>query len=351
MKTSRSLPWSELRTGIVIIVALALLSVGVLQLSGRSGFFERSYTLYASMENTLGLKAGNSVSLAGINVGNVDEIKFTANPSDNRIIVVMKIKRQYMDRIRQDSVATVKTLGLLGDKYVDISVGGPNSPVMQPGGYLTSAGEAELSRVLAGASSGLSGLSVVASQLQVMLGRINRGEGTAGLLVNDRQLYDQLASSAANLNAAVTDLRQARGTMGKFIENPKLYDNLVDVSAKAKELVDRLGRGSLVKLSEDKAFHDNLVAVSSNMREVSQSLQKGTFVRLSDDKELYAQIKDMSNRLDGVISKLDSGHGSAGKLLSDEKLYNNMNKFFEDADALVIDINKNPKKYVRISIF
>lgn len=351
MKSSRSLPWSELKTGLVIIAALALLSIGVLQLGGRSSLFTRSYRLYATMENTLGLKAGNTVSLAGINVGNVDEIKFTANPSDNRIIVVLKVKRQYMDRIRQDSVATVKTLGLLGDKYVDISVGGPNSPMLQPEGFLKSAGETELSRVLAGASSGLSGLSVVASQLQVMLGRINRGEGTAGLLVNDKRLYDELANSAENLDAVVQDLRQQRGTLGRFIANPRLYDNLADASAKAKELVDKLGRGSLVKLSEDKAFHDNLVEVSSNMRDVSRSLQKGTFVRLSDDKELYAQIKNMSTRLDGVISKLENGHGSAGKLINDEKLYNNMNKFFEDADALVLDVKQNPKKYVRISIF
>jgi phospholipid/cholesterol/gamma-HCH transport system substrate-binding protein len=358
MKSSRSLPWSELRTGLVIILALILLSIGVIQLGGRSGLFTRNYTLYVRMGNTLGLKAGNIVGLAGVDVGNVEDIKFPANTADKKLVVVLRVKRQYMDRIREDSVASVRTMGLLGDRYIDISVGSPASPVLPPGSYLKAAAETEMAGVLSGATSGLAGLNVVLGQLKVILGGISQGEGTAGLLIKDRQLYDQLTSSAANLDAVVQDLRKARGSMGKFIENPELYDNLVGVSAKAKELVDRLNNGSIVRLSEDKAFYNNLVDVSANLRDVSSSskalvanLEKGNLAKLSSDKELYGKVQDISTRLDAVISRLESGQGSAGKLLSDEKLYNNMNKFFEDADALVLDINKNPKKYVRISIF
>ncbi len=121
---------------------------------------------------------------------------------------------------------------------------------------------------------------------------------------------------------------------------------------------NKLNNGSLAKLSEDKALYSNLHDVSANLKDVSSSakelvdnLNKGNLSRLSNDKDLYAKLDRVSTRLDTVMGRLESGQGSAGKLLSDEKLYNNMNKFFEDADSLVLDLKKDPKKYLKFSVF
>lgn len=358
MRSSRNLRWSELRSGIVIVVALALLALGILQLGNRVGLFTSNYPLYIYMDDSRGLKAGSIVRLAGLSVGNVDDINFSTDPRVKKIVVKISIRKEYMDRIRQDSVASIKTVGLLGDKYVDISVGSPESPVLPPGGVLREIKESQFTNVLSGASSGLEALNVVLGQLKDILGDVTNGAGTAGKLLKDPELYNQLRDSAENIQRVAASLRDGKGSAGKLVNDPQLYNNLLDVSSKTRELIDRLNRGSLIKLSEDKTFYDNLSEISTNLKDVSRSakaltdnLNKGNFSKLSSDKELFAKIERVSTRLDDLSARLESGKGSAGKLLKDEALYNNMNKFFEDADTLVLDFKKNPRKYIKLSIF
>lgn len=358
MKSSRNIRWSELRAGILTLVAITLLAFGIMQLGGKSGFFAKEYTLLVYLDNSLGLKTGSVVRLAGLEVGNIEDISFSSDASSKKIIVKLSINKDYSDRIRKDSVVSIKTLGLLGDKYIDISVGTPSQPVVQPGEALKNVQEAQLSGVMSSAATGLEGLNVVMGQLKEVMGGLSNGEGTAGMLLKDPSLYNELNSSAETLHSVATDLKEGKGTAGKFMKDPQLYDNLNDVSNKAGQLVDRLNKGSLVRLSEDRTLYDNLHDVSTNLKEVSGSakelvdnLNKGNLSRLSNDKELYAKLERVSTRLDGVMGRLEKGEGSAGKLLSDEKLYNNMNKFFEDADSLVIDLKKDPKKYLKFSVF
>ncbi len=351
MRTSKSLSWSELKVGIIIIVALVILAVGVLQLGGKASFFTRNYTLYVFLDNTYGLKVGSTVRLAGLDVGNVEDIKFPTDPRDKRIILTLKLQEKFKDRIREDSSADIKTLGLLGDKYVEIEAGTPYYPVLKEGTYIKGGGETQISRVLSGATSGLEGLNVVVGQLKDILGNVTEGRGTVGLLLKDPRLYNDLESSAAQIELVAKDLGNAQGSLGKFIKEPALYNNLVQVSSKTRDLVEKLNQGSFMKISEDKAFYENLRDVSTNLKSLSSNLESGSIAKISNDKELYARIDRISSRLDSVIAKLEDGKGSAGKLLSDEALYNNMDKFFKDADSLVVDFQKNPKKYVHISLF
>ena len=358
MKTSKSLPWSELKVGIIIIVAFALLGFGILQLGAGEGWFSPSYRLYVRMENTLGLKAGSIVRLAGVEVGNVEDIAFSSDTSDRRLVIALKVQDRYRAKIRQDSMVTIRSMGLLGDKYADITVGSPQSAALAPGSVLRETRDTQLSGVISGATTGLEGLNVILAQVRKLLGNVASGEGTAGALLKDRRLYDQLSGSAASLEQVAADLKSGKGSLGKFIEDPVLYNNLVEVSAKAKDVADKINRGSIARLSEDESFYKNLVEVSQNLNEVSrsakalvQNLEGGSIAKISGDNELYEKVGRISTRLDGVIAKLEDGQGSMGKLLSDEKLYNNMNKFFEDADALVLDIKQNPKRYIKLSVF
>ncbi|MGA2193306.1 MAG: MlaD family protein [Nitrospirota bacterium] len=358
MKTSKSIPWSELKVGILVVSALVLLAVGIIEIGANLPLLSRTYNLYLRMDNSLGLRVGSVVRLAGIEVGNVKDISLPSDPNDKNLVISLSIQDKYRDRIRQDSTAMVRTMGLLGDKYLDISIGSPSSPEMKPGGVLTILKETQLANVLAGASSGLEGLNVVLGQLKIILGTVSSGQGTAGLLLKDPRLYQQLNNSAAGLESVVNDLKKGKGSAGKLIEDPEVYQNLADVSRKARELVAKLDSGSFAELSEDKDFYLNLKTVSENLRDLSASskelvenLNTGSLARISGDKELYARIDRVSSRLDSMMGRLESGQGSAGKLINDSKLYSNMNKFFEDADSLVLDVKKNPKRYIKLSLF
>jgi phospholipid/cholesterol/gamma-HCH transport system substrate-binding protein len=358
MKSSRSKSWAELKTGLVIIIAFILLAVGILQVGGRTSFFTKRYTLFVRLENSFGLKVGSNVRLAGIEVGNVEDILLPSNPSDKQIIIKLKVQKKYMDRIRQDSFVTIRTMGLLGDKYLDISVGSPQYAVLPPGSVLNNVQGTQLSSVIAGAASGLEGVNAVLGQLKLTLGDVNNGKGTFGMMLKDPRLYDQLAKASENLQNLTQELGKGNGSFGKLVRDPEFYNNLVEVSAKTKELMNKLDTGSFARLSDDKAFYENLRDVSVNLKDITQStkaladnLNKGSISRISSDPELYNRVERVSARLDSLIAKVESGQGSAGKLLTDEKLYNNMNKFFTDADTLVLDFKKNPGRYIKLSIF
>lgn len=358
MRSSKNLAWSELKLGAVLLAAVVLLGFGIMRVGGNGGIFEKRYTLFLKMENTLGIKEGASVRLAGIQVGNVEEIFLPSNPADKMVTVKLTMAEEYKDRIREDSRATIKSLGLLGDKYVDISVGSPAARVLADGVTFSETPEAPMASVLANASSGIEGLNEVVDQLRVMMGDVNEGNGTVGLLLKDPKLYNDMDQAVGNLNQVVAEMNQSKGTMGKLIREPELYNNLLMVSAKANEVADNLNRGSLARLSADPEFYTNLKQVSDNLNDVSSSskalmhnLQNGNLARFSEDKELYAKLQNISGMLDKVLVKVDKGNGTAAKLLNDKELYDNMNKFFKDADELVVDVKKNPGRYVNVSLF
>jgi len=358
MKASRNLSWSELKVGVIIIAALVLLAIGILKLESRAGFFSKDYVLYMRLENTFGLKVGGTVRLAGLDVGNIADITFPTDPADKQVIVKLSLQEKYQDRIREDSKASIRTLGLLGDKYVDIEVGSPASPVMKEGTILAGGPETQLNRVLSNAGTGIESLNTVLAQLKGMLGGVSNGKGTAGMLLKDPRLYNELNDAATSIDEMARKLHKGKGSIGRLINEPELYENLLDVSAKAKEVVNKLNTGSLAKISEDKEFYTNLHDISANLKDVSASskslidnLEHGNLAKLSGDKELYAKLDRISARLDNVMAKMEGTEGSAGKLLNDKKLYDNMNKFFEDADTLVLDVKKNPGRYVNLSLF
>ncbi len=358
MKSSRSMSWSQLKTGIIIIIAFILLAVGILQVGGRTSFFAKRYTLYVRMDNSYGLKIGSIVRLAGIEVGNVQDIMLPKNPGDRELVIKLSIQKKYMDRIRHDSFVAIRTIGLLGDKYIDISIGSPQYAVLPPGSVLKNVQQSRLSSVMAGAASGLESINAVLGQLREMLGEVNNGKGTFGLMLKDPRLYERLAAASASLQDLTRSAGKGKGSLGQLVNNPELYNNLVDVSAKTKELVNNLDTGSFARLSEDESFYKNLSDVSVNLKDVSEeartivnNLNTGSISRISSDKELYDRVERVSKRLDSIMAKVQSGQGSAGKILTDDRLYNNANKFFEDADALVLDFKKHPARYIKLSIF
>jgi phospholipid/cholesterol/gamma-HCH transport system substrate-binding protein len=358
VKSSRNLAWSQLKLGLILIASLFLLAVGILRLGSNSGLFARSYTLYLHLENTFGLKIGSTVRLAGIQVGNVEDISFSTDPANPKVVIRMDISRKYEDRIRDDSTVSIRSLGLLGDKYVDISVGSPKASVMKDGDSFKNMPTPEFSNVLNKASTGIESLNTVIDQLRVVMADVSQGQGTLGLMLKDPKLYHDMDRAIKNIDRVAAKLQNPKSSFGKLVNEPELYDNLLEVSDKARQVADKLNKGSLAMLSEDPQFYKNLRDISDNLNLVSESakqlvtnLETGSLAKLSRDDKLYSDIKGISGKLDKMMDKIDSSQGSAGKLINDPELYDNMNTFFKDADALVVDIKSNPDKYVNISLF
>jgi len=129
---------AQVRVGIFVFAALGMLAGAIFVLGSRTQYFRPQYTLRAVFSNVGGLLEGAGVYLAGVQVGRVGELRFFEDVAAQKVLVVLKIARNAQNRIRQDSVASIATAGLLGDKYIDITLGSENEPVLEDGMFIRS---------------------------------------------------------------------------------------------------------------------------------------------------------------------------------------------------------------------
>src|SRR5215212_1189330 len=124
MAQRRSLAWTELRVGILVITSFALLALAIFYVSGQSGFFVRRYTITAFFQNANNLRSGAEVSLEGVTIGNVDRVAISKEADPKKAVeAALKLDAKYKNIIRSDSKVSISTIGLLGDSKVDITRG------------------------------------------------------------------------------------------------------------------------------------------------------------------------------------------------------------------------------------
>jgi phospholipid/cholesterol/gamma-HCH transport system substrate-binding protein len=191
------------RLGLFVVSALLILTTGVFLIGRRQLLFSSTYDLSATFKNVAGLITGADVRVGGVQRGTVKRIELPGQP-DGDMTVVLRMDRSTDRVIRKDSVASIQTEGLLGDKYVDVSFGSEQAPRVRNGDRIAGAPTVDLSDLMKKAGDIVGSMQDGAAQLKEIGSKINHGEGTIGALVNDKQIYEQLsgASVQAKLGAA-----------------------------------------------------------------------------------------------------------------------------------------------------
>lgn len=133
------------RVGIFVVLALAALGAGVFLIGNKNFLFSRTYNLEAEFANVDGLDNGADVRVGGIHEGTVKQI-ILPSQSNQKITVVMTLQDSTKKDVKKDSVASIKTQGLVGDEYIDISFGSPKSPDVQNGDMIASEAPKDLSK-------------------------------------------------------------------------------------------------------------------------------------------------------------------------------------------------------------
>lgn len=334
------------RVGLVVLIALVFLMLGVLMVGRRAHLFTAKLPYQTQFKSASGLVSGNPVRLNGVTVGNVLEVNLSPDPADQTVRVVYEVDRKIRTRLRTGTTASIKTIGLLGDKYIELSGGKPEEPIVEPGGQIAAAPVAGLEDILAGGGDLVTDLGGIARSLKSILGRmekggvgqnlnstllslsevlgkINRGESLAGKLLADRRYGEQ---TGASLTGAVNSLRNVLGKVEKDMAsgNGMIPALLSDPEGKKKvyDLVDRLG------------------ATATSLASASESLNtgKGALPTLLHDerfsREFTGNLRNLSRRLDSIAKKLDEGQGTVGKLINDPAI-------FDAANDLVVGIDRS----------
>jgi phospholipid/cholesterol/gamma-HCH transport system substrate-binding protein len=243
--------FTELKVGIFVVVILFLFGAGVFVIGSHQKYFQRQYTLWASFSNIQGLIVGAPVHLAGLTVGRVNAIIFPEDPGDKTIKVELKIKKGVQKRIREDSIASIQTMGLLGDKYVEISLGSPENDVLHDGDYIESAHPFDLLAYASKLEEAIDVINTILIDVREISGQVRGGKGllhailydpAGGELVNNLSvasgslddLMKDLSSAAKSADNIVKKVERGEGTLGGIVNDPTVYEDLKVILGGAK---------------------------------------------------------------------------------------------------------------------
>jgi phospholipid/cholesterol/gamma-HCH transport system substrate-binding protein len=210
------------RLGAFIVVALAILVAGVFLIGNKEYLFSSTYRVKAQFENVVGLSDGADVRVGGVHSGTVHSIELPHKPGE-KVTVVMDLDKSTHEIIKQDSVASIETEGLLGSQYVAISFGSDGQAEVKNGDTIQSLPPLIMSDMLKKASSildssqqAVQNATQATAHLNSVSAKIDDGQGTVGELVNDKQVYNNVEQTTAGLQATMV---HAQAGVTDFQEN------------------------------------------------------------------------------------------------------------------------------------
>jgi phospholipid/cholesterol/gamma-HCH transport system substrate-binding protein len=288
----------EVLVGLLVTAAIVVTVLGSLWLA--RGGLSKGYPLYAKFPWGAGLKQGQPILLVGVNVGYVDEVDLH---QDGILVTTMRIAKNY--KVPKTSRATVIPNGIFGDMAVALTPSKPDPRSFNAGDTVpigpSTPGIAELTSKADSIAGSVNAVTTALQHEMVAAGGIRDLRNAIGAT---NRLVTEFASIASEqsrqLTATMTSLRRATGAI-----DPAKVDSTI-----------------------------------SNLRTASANLS-----------EMSGQLKETSGKLDVIIAKVDSGNGSAAKLLNDPGAYNDVRMLLQRMDSLIADIKKNPKRYINVKIF
>jgi phospholipid/cholesterol/gamma-HCH transport system substrate-binding protein len=197
------------RLGVFIIATLLIFAAGIFVIGSKQYLFSRTYRLKAQFATVVGLDAGAEVRIAGVHTGTVREIDLPSKPTD-KVTVLMDLQESTHTIVKQDSVATIETEGLLGNEYVAISFGSEQAQNVKDNDLIGSQAPlviADLMKkadgILDTSQAALKNITVASANVSDITAKVNNGQGTIGSLVNDKKIYTQLDQTTAGLRDTI----------------------------------------------------------------------------------------------------------------------------------------------------
>lgn len=349
------------RVGIVVLIALIAVMASIFTIGKRANLFRKKFPYETRFDSASGLVTGNPVRLNGVNVGNVLEVVLSGNPADRTVRVVYDVDRRAAPRLRKGTHASIKTIGLLGDKYIELEGGTAEEPEVEIGGTIPPAPGAGIEKLLEGGGDLVLDLAGIARSLKNILARTEQGKGFLGELTSESEESARLGNSLhavlASLGAILKKVETGHGLVGKLLTDDR-YGRQTGESLQAAirsiqgifgriEEAMRTNTGAIPALLADPegkkkvyTLVDNLSAATLSLAHVAEDLEKGTGtlpLLLHDEKlgkEFTNNLRNFSRSLDSIGRKLDEGKGTAGKLINDPAL-------FDAANRLVVGVNES----------
>jgi phospholipid/cholesterol/gamma-HCH transport system substrate-binding protein len=307
----------HLRVGLLVLTALVVFMATIFSLGQRDHVWERKTEYEIHFARAGGLIVGAGVSLTGVPVGSVTAMRFPTDPTVSYIEVRVKIAGDVASRVRENTVATIRTLGLLGDRYIELSAGSSDAPPLPAGGVINSIDPIDYEAVLGQSGDIVTNVVEVTASLKTVLGAIERGEGLLGAMLRNRDLGE-------------ATLRDFQATMSHVQETSNALEEILQRVRRGEGLLGRLTQNT----KESEALVRGLTRTAQSLDDFTARLtqRRGIAARLVDDEAYARRVLENLDRtlaeLAQVMEKLNKGEGTLGRLVNDPALY-------EDTQGLV----------------
>jgi len=340
--------------GLLVLAAILLLFF----MSFRVSRLERvKGEVYAALfPSVTGLSVNAAVEVAGVPVGRVERIGL----KDQQARVTMRIGTI---ELHEDAEAIIRTAGVLGDKYVEVRPGSPESPLLPPGGMIKRVKAAtEVDQLVAAVETAVKDFGALGKTVDEIVGGKEGAERIRQMLVNITEASSSINEmisenkdkvgtlvanleefsreltpmshkaqrTLANLDEISTKLRAGEGTLGKLLSDDTLYGDAQETIASFRRVMAKVegGEGTLGKLLSDDTFYSDAKESAASFRRLMAKVEsgEGTLGKFFTDESLYADARETMASFRRVMAKVEGGQGSLGKLMEDESLYEEATK-------------------------
>jgi phospholipid/cholesterol/gamma-HCH transport system substrate-binding protein len=298
---------NSLETRLGIFVALAVIAaIVIIEMLGSTDIFHRGYHVHALFDTVQELKVGDSVKMAGVEIGRVEKIAL----ADNKVAVTMKLNPDAF--VKTDSHAVIKFAGLMGQNFISIDFGSPDAKRLEDNQFIATVEQPDLSAIMTKLDSAAAGIANVANSFSG--DTINNLLGPLTDLIKQNSAH--ITATLSNMESISGQIASGQGTVGKVIYDQTLYSsalntvtNLQDAVTQAKQLVNGIssGQGTLGKLATDDALYNSTEASMTNLNQILLKINQGngTIGKLVNDQEFYKNAKLSLQKLDKAADSLE----------------------------------------------
>jgi len=366
MNTKKKMGLAQLRVGILVIISIGILIFAILMVSGDLPFFGDYIELKTRLSDVSGLKRGDEVRLGGVGVGKVKEVYFTGIPKNQEskagtVEIVMQINGWARDRIRSDSEVILGSVGLLGDKVLNITPGTLQGDPVKEGDYIRGSQEADVRTLITGANDILANFTTLSKLVTDITKQIREGRGTVGKFLYDEAVYSNANKAVVEAQELMARIREGEGTVGKLINDPVLYDDVRTTVNRLTDLLNEVlsGKSTVGKLVTQDELYNRTNKILGQLENISARLDNtvaqiergdGTVGKLIREEKLHNETLQAIASINRVVGRIDRGEGSVGSLFQDKQLYNNLNNASSEIVKLLYDFRQNPKKYLTVKV-
>jgi phospholipid/cholesterol/gamma-HCH transport system substrate-binding protein len=295
----------ETRLG-VFVVLVVFAAVLIVETLGGMTLFRSGYHVRALFNTVQDLKVGNSVKMAGVEIGRVEKIALASS----KVEVTMKLHSDAV--VKTDSRAVVKFTGLMGQNFVAIDFGSAGAIRVVDGAVLTTEEQPDLNAIMAKLDNATTGIENLTKSFTP--DTINNLLGPLTDFV--KQNSGHIGGAISNIENITGQIANGGGTVGKLIYTDSLYDsalvtvtNLQDTVTEVRQVVSDIsnGRGTIGRLVTDETLYNTTTASMTNLNQILQKINQGqgTIGKLVNDQEFYKNAKLSLQKLDKMADGLE----------------------------------------------